>query len=556
MAKCKKSTLLLLIWITTAAYTQTKEECDSLTNLAVKEIFQQADYPSAIRHLKTAQAAAKKYHYGRQYFLATNNLGAACYQMLDYGNAIRYYLDAYNIAIANNEPLDEMSVLNNIAIVYAREENRVAAKEYFEKSYKIARKQNIKSRISLYASNIAKLSFEEGDFATARQYAKDALENVKDNPAVTMNTETTLLEILFVEKKYTEVVVSSRNLITIAHNNNLRESESELQLLLSKALLEMGDTGLASVEIDKGLQNAANEEFRLDFFELESKLALITHNITALYNAKDSIVKLNNYISINKNREILENSRLQFELASSNHELEINREKSASQKKLYIISTIFLVLVLLVFGWAFYKKNQVAKQKKELAESNLKIADLELERERQKTNILNQKMKEKELLNELEKEKLRDKQRKLKHEIEERNRQLSDKILFQTTRNELIEDIIEKVAGLPQVKNDEQMLRSVNSLKSHLKEDARWDEFTSNFENVNSDFLLRLKKSHPEINANDVRFLSFVYLNLSSKEIASLLNISPESSRKRKERISKKIGVPSGESLYNYLSTL
>ncbi|PKP15743.1 MAG: hypothetical protein CVU07_09125, partial [Bacteroidetes bacterium HGW-Bacteroidetes-23] len=66
----------------------------------------------------------------------------------------------------------------------------------------------------------------------------------------------------------------------------------------------------------------------------------------------------------------------------------------------------------------------------------------------------------------------------------------------------------------------------------------------------------KLKIKHPDLNANEIRFLSFIYLNLNTKEIASLLNISPESCRKRKERLLKKLNLEADVSLYAYLSKI
>jgi len=53
---------------------------------------------------------------------------------------------------------------------------------------------------------------------------------------------------------------------------------------------------------------------------------------------------------------------------------------------------------------------------------------------------------------------------------------------------------------------------------------------------------------------NDIRFLSYLYMNLSIKEISSLLNITPDACRKRKERIAKKMGLQETAELFPYLS--
>ena len=76
------------------------------------------------------------------------------------------------------------------------------------------------------------------------------------------------------------------------------------------------------------------------------------------------------------------------------------------------------------------------------------------------------------------------------------------------------------------------------------------------FEQVNNGFLKKLKLQHPNLNVNDVRYLCYLYMNLSNKEIASLFNVTQEAIRKRKERVSDKLNLPNSKGLYNYLSSI
>lgn len=529
------------------AFSQSKIACDSIINLAVENIFSQEKYTSAIIKLQEVKEVAEKQHFQKQNFLATNNIGVAYYQMLDYGNAIQYYLEAYQIAIENEDIFNEMSVLNNIAIVYASEENLEKAQEYFKKSFDIAQDIDNTSRIGLYASNLAKINFELNQIQKAKSYIEIALAN-SSSKASEINALITEIHIYFQEGKFEKVITQANLVLEETKKYKLFESTSELQVILAKTYLQTEDFEKASQIIQSGIKKAANNKYKVEFYEQKSLLALKTNNIEDIFKAKDSIVKLKDFIYSAKNQEILENSKLKFELAASNHDLEINKEKSTNQRLIYILITVSLIFILLSLLWAFYKRNQANKNKRELIERNLQIADLELEKEKQKTAILNQEYKEKELRNELEK-------KKLTHEIEQQNKKLSDKILFQSTRNEMIEEIINKISELPQI-NENKSQAYINKLKFHLKEDTKWEEFSANFQNVNNEFLAKLKELHPNLNANDIRFLSFIYLNLSNKEIASLLNITPNTCRKRKERLSKKMGLPSGKKLFEYLSSL
>ena len=142
------------------------------------------------------------------------------------------------------------------------------------------------------------------------------------------------------------------------------------------------------------------------------------------------------------------------------------------------------------------------------------------------------------------------------NEIESKNRKLAVKALHLSSRNELIENIVQSLSNLPEIAKNADLKNQITQLKSHLRNDSEWDEFFTHFEEANHGFITSLKEKHPDLTSNDIRFLSYVFMNLTTKETASLFNITPEACRKRKERISKKMNLSEDEDLYNYISTL
>ncbi|MDD3637157.1 MAG: hypothetical protein PHN50_06155, partial [Bacteroidales bacterium] len=159
------------------------------------------------------------------------------------------------------------------------------------------------------------------------------------------------------------------------------------------------------------------------------------------------------------------------------------------------------------------------------------------------------KLKEKEALNLLEQE-------KLKSEIESKNRQLATKALLLSSHNELIEEIIQVLLSENEISTNAEMKNTITKLKHQLKKDSDWTDFLTHFEEVNQNFLKTIKDKHSTLNQNDIRFLSYVYMNLSTKEISTLLNITLEACRKRKERIIKKMELADNTDLYDYLLSI
>lgn len=80
--------------------------------------------------------------------------------------------------------------------------------------------------------------------------------------------------------------------------------------------------------------------------------------------------------------------------------------------------------------------------------------------------------------------------------------------------------------------------------------------FFSNFEKIYPDYGHALHKIIPDMTANELKLCAFLRLNLSSKEIASLFNISPDSVNKARYRLRKKMDLNSNEDLFVFLSSI
>jgi len=210
-----------------------------------------------------------------------------------------------------------------------------------------------------------------------------------------------------------------------------------------------------------------------------------------------------------------------------------------------VLAAAFLVIVL--FAWALRNSYIRNKQRRIIHDRSEKILALELEKKKTDNLLLEKHLLEGETLAKLEQE-------RLKNEIENRNRKLAAKALHLSNRNELVEEIIVSFSNQPEFSNNQKLKTYVEQLKSHLKNDSEWESFLTHFEEVNHGFLKALKQKHPDLSSNDIRFLSYEYINLSTKEISLLLNITPEACRKRKERIADKMGLPDNSDLYNYIS--
>jgi len=533
--------LLLLFFIPATLQADSIKQCDSLIQKGIDAIWKK-QYVRSLELLTRARTIARQNHWYRQQFLATNNIGATYYEMLDYGEALNYYLESYNIALRHLDAKHEMIVLNNIAILYSQEENYDKSEEYFKKAYNIAKENKDNIKIGLYALNLGSMANETGKLAKGRKYILESLPYLKNEPNFYILGEIALAQNDLLAGNPRQAREKAQALYKIAKDPDFNNIGIQLSLIIIEASIKEGNYSQAETNTKKFLLQNTTPDRQKAAFNFLSQIYAKSNRFELALQYKDSVAKAEKQLNDIKNGRLFENSRVKFEIQDYKNQIAIKEEKLSSERRLFyaIIAGIVAVLIIIIL----FLRNVSAKykQKKLIAERNQKVMALELEKEKTEH-------REKETAALLEEE-------RLKNEIEARNRKLSAKALYLSGRNQLIEDVLLSLSLLPELKNNHSLATHIKTLNSHLKTDNEWDDFITHFEEVNHGFITHLKTLHPSLTANDIRFISYIYMNLSTKEIATMLNITAEACRKRKERIASKMNLPENILLYDYLSSL
>lgn len=534
------------IFVCTTASANTKQHCDSLIKKGIDAMWKK-EYVKSIGMLTEARTLAERNGWHEQRFLATNNIGANYYNMLDYGEALNYYLEGYTIAVKELEPKHEMIVLNNIAILYSKQKEYERAKEYLLKAYNIARQNKDSVKIGLYSLNLGHLANETGNLRSARKYITESFAFIKKDPEMLLLAQIGLAENDLLMGNARQAREKAQQLYKKAPNLNFNEVGTSLMLIVTESYLKEKNYAGAIESAEEMLETKPNAETRRNLFELLSKAYAGNGDYGEALSAKDSVIAAIEELEDIKNQALLTNSQVKFEVQDYKNRLAINEEKLAAERTLFYSIGAVILAVVTILILIFRNRAIKHKQKKAIAERNQQIIALELEKEKNDNLLLEQRIKEKETQALLEQE-------RLKNEIEARNRKLSAKALYLSGRDQLIEDIINNLSANAEVSKNTALQNYIRSLKEHLKSNDEWDSFITHFEEVNQGFLNKLKALHPSLNANDIRFISYTYMNLSTKEIAAMLNITLEACRKRKERIAAKLELPDNMQLYDYLS--
>jgi len=194
----------------------------------------------------------------------------------------------------------------------------------------------------------------------------------------------------------------------------------------------------------------------------------------------------------------------------------------------------FLGLIYLAFWINKRYKNFYHKQRVKLIEENNLLLEI------------------KELENEQQLMKLRNDQLAL--DMDAKNKELAFSTMSLLKKDELLSVIKEDLKKTADEGNKSMSIKSViSTITKNINHEDSWNIFKDAFDTVDKDFLKKLKVLHPLLTPNDLRLCAYLRLNLSSKEIAPLLNISVRSVEIKRYRLRKKMNLNHENGLAEYI---
>jgi DNA-binding CsgD family transcriptional regulator len=112
---------------------------------------------------------------------------------------------------------------------------------------------------------------------------------------------------------------------------------------------------------------------------------------------------------------------------------------------------------------------------------------------------------------------------------------------------ESLEQLYKKTNGNHDIKKALHMLHDIE------RNNEGWERFASHFDEINNNLLKNLKTHHPKLTNTDLKLCAYLELNLSSKEIAQLMNISVRGVEIGRYRLRKKLGINTEQSVQDFL---
>ncbi|WP_257669331.1 triple tyrosine motif-containing protein [Parapedobacter tibetensis] len=149
------------------------------------------------------------------------------------------------------------------------------------------------------------------------------------------------------------------------------------------------------------------------------------------------------------------------------------------------------------------------------------------------------------------------KNEQLEQELASKNRELANSAMNIVYKNELLNNVHDEMLGLKDAdgrKLSGEQLRKINKIIEDARSDERdWNLFEDSFNEAHENFFKKLKTDYPDLVPNDLKLCAYLRMNMSSKEIASLLNITTRGVEIRRYRLRKKLNLPTEKNLTEFL---
>lgn len=211
----------------------------------------------------------------------------------------------------------------------------------------------------------------------------------------------------------------------------------------------------------------------------------------------------------------------------------------------------WIIYLLCLFGLV-YQGNQFFKRS--MDKSRLK----EKERQREKFKEREHKLKEEALI--AEKEMIRLRNETLKLEMQHKEKELANSTMHIIQKNNSLNKVKTDLKNMVNEIEDDQVRNRLNSaikrVNKEIDSEKQWLVFDTHVEQVHQDLFKTLKFKYPDLSPRELKLCAYLRMNISSKEIATLMNISTRGVEISRYRIRKKLDLDRNANLTEFMLSI
>ncbi len=431
----------------------------------------------------------------------------------------------------------------NMGMVYADLKEYEKALHYYEQAINQFTALGLKGRIATTFTKIGTILIEQHKDTEALKYLTDALQmHIANNFTYGIAEAHNRLGILYVHKNEIEQAhYHIKKSMALGSKVNDIDGLTHNLIIYGKILRLSNVLDKAEIKLNKGLKLAKENNLKkYELFAYEELKELKRQQ----FKPEEAFILYDKYSTL---KDSLFNSEKSKQIAYLEFENELERKNKellvlkAQEKKDNLIQLILLlgVVMISICGGIIYSiLRQRSKKSKELASKTQELLE--------SAYALTQK----------DLENLELKQQELKQQLNFKNKELTSYALNFIKKNEVVRQLqstIQQIKKSTSIEKNKLIADLNKIIRKNLSIDKDWEDFSRFFEDAHQGFYTKLKSKHEELSTNDLKICSLIRLNLNTKEMASILGISPESVKTARYRLRKKLNLDPQQEILTYL---
>ena len=452
-------------------------------------------YSKALDHLFQALGQFKLYHHTEGQAQTLNAIGRLQYYLHKEDEALAYHQQALELCRSNELTEQEAMTLGFIGHHYEKTGNYTKALDFQQQAFQLYDQLQSTEGLSTIYGHIGSIYEDLAEYETAYEYFQKGLEHnrqtddIEERIILLNNISDTYRK----RAQYEKALEITNQALALARQAKQKYQEQSALKDLAKIYQSMG-------------------AFEKAFFHLSQSVALYT----SIYDDESA-------------RQIANLEALHELNAKQNAIDQLQQEQQISN----IIRNSMIVGILLVvlLAWFIYRNQQFKNQR------NIERYDAQ------------------QALIKVELEKAQLSKQKLQSEVEANANQLTNHALHIFQKNKMLKELKTKLRHLKQnhTSLEKPVSQLINKINESFNFDQDWDDFQQTFEQVHADFYIALNERFPNLTASEIRLCALLKLNIDSKDMSTILGISPDSLRVARYRLRQKLNLEKGTNLTNFI---
>jgi tetratricopeptide (TPR) repeat protein/DNA-binding CsgD family transcriptional regulator len=490
--------------------------------------------------------------------IATNlfNLGLAYNLTGQYDKSVEHMLEAIDLDKLTNNTQHISTNYNALGMVYLSWGNTRKALEFLNLALEYDKKSGDESKMAIRLSNISKIFMTDNRLEEARQSLEHALEiDQRLNNTLRVAIRLQGLGLINYEMGDFETALGLlKQSLEIFKSFGLDYKIAGLKVQSGKVYQRMGEKSKAETSYLDGLALARQLNLRPEEMEATNSLFLLykqQHDYARALQYFEKYKTLQDSVFSEKSAALINEFEVKYETEKKEQENQLLIKENAIRRRtqrLFLIVIIALIMLSLSLLWAFTLKRKSLLQSRILFEKESELSRLKIIASEKRNTHLQEMLFAEEKIKKLQAQTL-----------EQKKQELTTSAMLIANKNEVFHklkklagQIKEKFAG----KGNDEVREIISEIDRQTDMENQWDEFKLHFESIHKLFFRRLKAKCPGVTQHDMQLCAYVKLNLNTKEIARLMNITPESVNTHRYRLRKKLALSAEETLDDFVHQL